>query len=94
MVSPVIVVFAFRFGYLQRFHRRGVAVATIIRGSIGTGITGPSSILMIFFASRSTTATGFQSVRPVVAVAGIQITDHLQQTRILLQAIFAIKSQR
>ena len=30
-------------------------------------------------------------MRPVVAVAGIEITDHLQQTRILLQAIFAIK---
>lgn len=87
------VVFAFRFSNIQRFHRRGVAVATIIR----TGLHWDRDHRTFFdfddFLRFKVDHRHqvFNRVRPVVAVAGIQITDHLQQTRILLQAIFAIK---
>ena len=87
------VVFAFRFGYLQRFHRRGVAVATIIRTWLHRyrdhrAFFDFDDFLRFKVDHRHQV---FNRVRPVVAVAGIQITDDFQQTRILLQAIFAIK---
>ena len=87
------VVFALWFHNIQRFHRRGVAVAAIIRTGFHRNRDHRAFLNFDNFLRFKVDHRHqvFNRVRPVVAVAGIEITDHLQQTRILLQAIFAIK---
>ena len=87
------VVFTFRFNDIQRFHRRGDAVTAIV-GARGHRYRDHRAFFQLhdfFLFQVDNRDQVFNRMRPVVAIAHVQITDDFQQTRILFQAVFAVK---
>ena len=87
------VVLAFRLDDLQGFLHRFYAVAAII-GTRGHGNRNNGAffnLLDLFLLKIDNRDQVFNRVRPVVAVAHVQIAHHLQQAIFLLQAVFTVE---